>query len=184
MRYTFLLLPFLWLTACQSNESYEEWVAGELASGQRQDTLFMGYYFGMPTKAFYEYSWTLNKEGRIKEGPGNNTVQYNLDELSEPALMFYYPKFMEETIVEMPVKIRYTAWAPWNKDLFTDVLEKDVLRMLERWHNAKFRKISHPSGAHLYLCIQGNRQIILEKLDDQFVQVKYTDLSKLKPSTI
>lgn len=176
MRSIAFIFPCLFLFACQSEVNYDQWVEQELARGVRQDTLFMDYYLGMPSKDFYNYSWELNKQGLIKEGPGNNTVQYRLDELNEPALMFYYPKFHEGKIAEMSVKIRYTAWAPWNKDLFSEALEPEVLKMMERWHSVQFRKITHSSGNHLYLNIDANRQIVLEKIDDQFVQVKYTDL--------
>ena len=65
----------------------------ELASGERQDTLFLGIYFGMTNRDFFTHCWELNKQQIIKQGNGNISVEYQVKEMKYRALMNFYPRF-------------------------------------------------------------------------------------------
>ncbi len=123
-----VVLLVLIVSSCSKKDKYEQWVEHELASGVRQDSLFLGIGFGMTSKKFFAHCWELNKQGVIRQGLGKASVEYRLDdELKYPATMNFYPNFSENTIYEMPVRFKYEAWAPWNKPLQADSLQLDVL---------------------------------------------------------
>jgi hypothetical protein len=44
------------------------------------DSLFLGIYFGMDRKEFYNYCWEMNKQKKFTHGPTNQSVEYRLDE--------------------------------------------------------------------------------------------------------
>ena len=64
-------------------------VKKELAKGTRSDSLFMGIYLGMPSKAFYAHCWDLNKKGVFTNGSNNTSVLY------KPGKDLKYPVFHE-----------------------------------------------------------------------------------------
>ncbi len=166
-------------SACKSD--YERMVEEGLASGVRNDTLFLGIYLGMTKKDFFAHCWELNKQKLIKQGNSNTSVEYEMKELKSPALMNFYPTFHEDKIHEMPAMFNYIAWAPWNKDLWSDSLIVDVRNMMEKWYGGNdFVKMEHPEKGFRFVKVDGNRRIILWKEDDQFVKALYTDLTKEK----
>src|SRR3954469_8689042 len=74
---------------------YDKVQKAELATGKRADSLFFGFYFGMPTKDFFGYCWQQNKKGIFTDGQNNMYVLYKLknNELLHPASMNFYPDF-------------------------------------------------------------------------------------------
>ena len=163
---------------CSPRSKYENRLNYELASGVRYDSLFLGLYLGMPDKDFYTHCWILNREGLIKQGPNNTTVEYELkDELKYPATMQYYPEFVESKIFEMPVRFIYNGWTPWNKKLSSDNLELDVLRLYEEIYGEDFIKVKHPKRGMAYVRVDGNRRITIFKEDDLHVWTVFTDMS-------
>ena len=99
-----VLITGLLIYGCSPRLKYERRLKHELASGVRYDSIFMGIYLGMPDKDFYTYCWLLNREGLIKQGSDNTTVEYELkDELKAPATMNFYPVFENGEIVEKKV---------------------------------------------------------------------------------
>jgi hypothetical protein len=114
---------------CSPKAKYERRLKHELASGVRNDSLFLGLYFGMPEKAFYTRCWELNHKGLIRQGENNVTVLYELkkNELKSEGSMDFYPRFNDGKIFEMPVRFMYTAWAPWNKHLSADNLQRNYM---------------------------------------------------------
>jgi hypothetical protein len=152
-------------------------VERELAKGNRQDSLFLGIRFGMTQKEFYGHCWELNHKELIKEGPQNLTVEYKMrEELSKPAVMNFYPEFHEDKIYQMPISITYEAWAPWNKNLFSDSLQVDVLRFFEKQYGKGFIKIEHPQRGIAYVKMDSNRRISIYKKNDSDVSVLFTDM--------
>ena len=173
-----LLLVFgLAIFGCSPRSKYEYRLKRELASGIRQDSLFMGLYLGMPQLDFYTNSWKLNRSGLIQQGPNNTTVEFKLEnELKHPATMFYYPEFFEHKIYEMPVRFMYNGWTPWNKELSAENLAIDVLAWYKKVYGGKFIKVKHPKWGTAFVKIDGNRRITIFKEDDTYVWAIFTDM--------
>ncbi|NLJ44408.1 MAG: hypothetical protein GX431_12170 [Bacteroidales bacterium] len=164
--------------SCTPRSRYERKLKHELASGVRNDSLFMGMYFGMPEKQFYIHCWDLNHKGLIKQGPSNTTVEYMIkDELRYPASMNFYPSFADGKISEMPVKFQYTGWAPWNKSLSSDSLQLDVLKWFKKTYGDQFMKIDHPKRGSAFVQISGNRRITIFRENEMTVWAIFTDMS-------
>jgi hypothetical protein len=169
------------ISGCSPRSNYERRLKHELASGVRYDSLFLGLYFGMPEKEFYVHCWKLNQKGMIKQGESNTTAEYKLkNELKFPALMDFYPKFMEGKIFEMPVSFKYEGWAPWNKTLSSDNLQKELLKWYENVYGRGFMEVKHPVHGTAYVKIDGNRRITIFKQDDLHVWAVLTDMSVKK----
>lgn len=180
----FILLLFIFgsvIYGCTPKSKYERKLKHELASGIRNDSLFMGLYLGMPEKDFYTHCWQLNHQGIIRQGPKNMTVEYVMkDELKYPGTMDFYPNFVKGRISEMPVKFVYTGWAPWNKTLSSDSLQLDVLNWFEKKYGNQFMKVDHPKRGTAYIKIDGNRRITIFKEDEMSVWAVFTDMSVKK----
>ena len=114
----------------------------------------------------------------MRQGTQNTTVAYQLgDLLPHSAVMDFYPKFQEDRIAEMPVIFRYNGWSPWNRNLWADSLQVDVLHLLEGWHGKGFIRTEHPEKGAAFVKVDGNRRIVIVTMDDQHVKVLYTDMS-------
>jgi hypothetical protein len=149
----------------------------ELASGIREDSLFMGIKLGMTDQEFYTHCWELNRQGLVRQGSSNTTVMYNvLEELDHPATMDFYPEFLEGKIVEMPVRFCYHGWAPWNKTLSSDSLQLDVLEWYSETYGEDFIAVEHPDHGMAYTKIDGNRRITIFREDEVYVWAIFTDM--------
>jgi hypothetical protein len=177
MRISFLILVAgIIISGCGLQSEYTRLVTQELASGVRNDSLFLGITFGMTSKEFYAHCWELNEEKLIRQGNRNMTVEYQVEELDFPASMNFYPNFHQDKIYEMPVSFMYLAWAPWNEEMSADSLESDVVELLEKWYGGNsFIKVEHPEKGSVLVKVDGNRRIVVQKEEVQ-VQVKYTDM--------
>jgi len=173
-----IALLLLTISGCTKKAKYENWVERELASGVRQDSLFLGLKLGMTSKNFYAHCWELNKQGLIRQGTENTSVEYILDnELKHSATMNFYPNFHEDAIHEMPVRFKYEAWAPWNKELQADSLQLDVLQLMQKWYGEEFMDVTHPIHGTAYVRIDGNRRISIFKENESHIMVMFTDLT-------
>ncbi len=180
MRYTnpgWILLLLSLLTGCNKKSHYEQVVDQQLATGVRHDSLFLGFTFGMSKKEFYADAWKLNKQHLLTNGAGNLTIKYNLDSLKMPAKMNFYPQFYHDKIYLMPVRIAYTAWAPWNRKLWADSLEQDVIHLFSRWYGPGFFKVSGAKGKAAWVKVDGNRRIVIVKHGNMAVDILFTDLT-------
>lgn len=167
------------ISGCSPRARYERRLKHELASGVRYDSLFLGLYFRMPEKEFYIHCWKLNQKGLIKQGESNTTAQMKLkNELKYPALMDFYPRFMDGKIYEMPVSFKYEGWAPWNKKLSSANLQNELLGWYEKVYGHGFMKVKHPKHGIAYVKIDGNRRITIFVEDDLHVWALFTDLSQ------
>lgn len=171
-----LILTFA-TSGCSPRSKYDRKLKLELASGVRNDSLFMGLYFGMPEKEFYLHCWQLNKKGLIRQGESNTTVYYELkDQLKYPAAMDFYPRFMRGRIFEMPVRFKYKGWAPWNNNLTSDKLQSDILEWYKKVYGGGFLTVKHPEHGTAYVQIKGNRRISIFKENEMYVWAVFTDL--------
>ena len=162
---------------CTPRSRYERRLKQELASGIRYDSLFLGLYLGMSDKDFYTQCWSLNQKGIIKQSPNNQAVEYDhKDILKASATMQFYPEFEQGEIVEMPVRFSYKGWAPWNKELSSDNLQKDILEWFKKDYGDEFIAVKHPVHGIAYVKIDGNRRITIFKQDDFQVWAVFTDI--------
>ncbi len=172
-----ILMSAVFLAECSPRSRYEHRLRQELGSGVRYDSLFMGFYFGMPEKEFYLHCWNLNQKGLARQGESNSTVLCQLkNELYYPANMDFYPRFNEGKIYEVPVRFKYVGWAPWNKNLSSDNLESHVLKWYETIFGAGFIEIRHPKRGSAFVKIDGNRRITIFKQNDLYVWAVFTDM--------
>lgn len=170
-----LALLTLFLFNCSSEMEYETLVKKGLNSGVKQDSLFLGYHFGMDIDEFHSSSWELNKQGIIT---GDTKVKYKLKTLNNDAVMTFYPTFYENVIVRMPVEISYEGWAPWNEQLAPKELIKDLVNYYEDIYDAEFTYLYIPQiDDHAYVNINGNREIRLYQKPPSTVMVDFIDLS-------
>jgi hypothetical protein len=176
-----LLISVFIISGCSPRAKYERRLKHELASGVRYDSLFFGLYLGMPEKDFYMHCWKLNKKGLIRQGSTNTTVLYNIkDELKYPGTMNFYPKFDQGKISEMPVQYAYSGWAPWNKKLYSDKLEVELLKWYKKVYGSGFIRVKHSEHGMAYVLVNGNRRITIFKADDLHVWAVFTDMSVKK----
>lgn len=162
---------------CQSKTEYQKLVDSELATGIRNDSLFLGMYFGMSSEEFYKRCWELNKSGLIMEGGNNATVHYKIDGLKEKGAFEFYPIFKDEKLQSMTGYVHYFAWAPWNRDLYAESLIEDFKELLETWYGVGFILVPSPGTGKAYAHISGNRRIVLYYTKDERVEVLFTDLT-------
>jgi hypothetical protein len=164
-------------SSCSPKSKYDQLVKKELESGERNDSLFMGFYFGMSEKAFYTRCWELNKKGLIRQGTNNTTVEYiTKDELKSKATMNFYPDFIGGKISVMPVLFTYTGWAPWNKELSSDKLQEDVLKWYGKVYGDDFITVKSKEKGTAFIKVDGNRRITIFKKDDMSVWAVFSDL--------
>ncbi|WP_153800204.1 hypothetical protein [Foetidibacter luteolus] len=159
---------------------YSKLKAEELSSGKRVDSLFFGIYFGMTDKQFYAHCWEMNKKGLFTDGENNTAVLYKLNnnQMKHPGLMNFYPEFYENKVYKMKVTFQYEAWAPWNKERFSDSLIKDVRNLYGKWYKEgnPFITVQDEKKGTIYVKLDGNRRITIGRFDDMHVKVDYTDL--------
>lgn len=179
--YIFLALSLIVIASigCNQKSQYERKVEAELKKDVRNDSLFLGYYLGMARDEFYNYSWELNKKRIIKEGTGNQSVEYKIkEELPYKATMNFYPEFRDKKVSKMRVKFSYDAWAPWNKNLSADSLIIDVKELMKEWYGNGFFKVNSPVFGPTFVKIDGNREMAIYKTNDNvFVNVIFSDLT-------
>lgn len=180
-RYSCLLL----LVACISchdpaMNQYRLLVKDELKNQKKVNDIFFGISLGMSSKDFYMHCWTMNKEGVFTDGSSNTSVLYKLEngELQHPAEMNFYPEFHNDKIYVMAVKFKYTGWSPWNKQLGSENLLKDVFTLYKKWYAGgnPFLTIHDEKRGVIYVKVDGNRRIIIGSYDDVEVKVDYSDL--------
>ena len=179
--YISMVTVMIGLGACSGlgGSQYDRLVKKELAKGTRSDSLFMGIYLGMTSKAFYSHCWDLNKKGVFTNGTNNTSVLYKPGkDLKHQSSMNFYPDFYEDKIFSMWATFEYDAWAPWNKNQQADSLLPDVLQLYKRWYPGgnDFITITNKERGTIFVKVDGNRRITIGKYDDRMVKVDYTDL--------
>ncbi len=179
-----IILSSLVISSCGPQDpkiQYSELVRSERAKNIRVDSIFFGYYFGMPRREFYERSWTLNKEGKVMDGVNNLFIQYSLrkNELRDSGSMNFFPDFHQDKIFKMRTEFAYDDWAPWNKSRFSDSLLPDVLNFFKDWYPGgnPFITITDSTRGTIHVKVDGNRRILIGKFDERLVKAEITDLT-------
>lgn len=176
-RIILLLILSSVLVSCKKKSLYHQTVKKELASGIKQDSIFLGFYFGMESQDFYNKCWELNKAGLAREGSQNTTVYQKITELNHDAGFEFYPLFKNDKIQSMLGHVAYIGWSPWNKELWPDKLIEDLKNLFEEWYGPGFFPIKSPGRGKAYVKIDGNRRIVLYHEKDQRVEFLFSDLS-------
>lgn len=179
---SFVVTLMLAISACSDGSAYMMMEKRELARGIRNDSLFLGLKFGMTRKEFFDHCFQLNKDGVVKEGPMNNSVEYKMpDQFPYPGRMNFYPDFDDQDrIYKMRVYFNYDAWAPWNKAEWSDSLLPEVVRLFENWYGGEFLKLEAENGTNtppVFVQVDGNRRVAVFRGDDVKVNAIITDLT-------
>jgi hypothetical protein len=170
-----ILIFFSGLTSCSQKSEYEQLVDRELGSGLQKDSLFLGYYFGMPQDSFLDHSWNLNMEQVIT---GGRKINYKPEGLKAGATMDFYPQFQNRRIYKVPIEVHYDGWAPWNTHLHSDSLITDLMELYRNQYSAEFMKHTFDGDeAPSYVSVQANRQIKISRVDDRIASVEFLDLN-------
>jgi hypothetical protein len=180
----FLLVPLsafmVLVSSCQQETAYQKMERLELSKGTRYDTLFFGYYFGMPKKEFYDQSWKINKAGLVTNGDGAEILcrpqgfKYDTRQL-------FYPEFAEDKIVKMWMRFNYDAYNGWNPRFGADSLLKEVIPNVGKWFGVHdFMEVEAKDKPKIWVNVTGNRRLMIYKEDDKVVKVLVSDLSVRK----
>ena len=182
---SFCVLPFAFcFSGCQDSE-YAQMVKREQARNIRMDSIFLGLKFGDSKKDFFDKCRKLNLEGITEDGSNaglNVQVLRKIDSTLTDAKvnMYFYPNFNEKyQIIEMPVHYSYNSYFPYVERYHSKVLMPQVLKLLEHDYG-KFIPVFKPGKDTIYVHIDANRRITVNKKDDQFVLAKFTDLTAVK----
>lgn len=172
------LMMLVTLVACKNE--YERKVAEQLSTGKRYDSLFLGLSLGMTSKEFYAKCWDMNRKGLIKEGSGNTSVLYKInDTFRHPVAMNFYPNFKDDKINLMTCELNFEGWSPWNKELSSDSLLIQALEVCKKWYGGEeFIKVEHPTRGPAFVKIDGNRRISLFRKNDTSIRMLYLDLTQ------
>ncbi len=136
------------------------------------DTIFFNLTFGMKRQAFYDTCWKLNKTGLFTSGSTNLSVQHEImTGYGKPVSMNFYPNFSNDVLYEMPVTYNYEAWAPWNRELYSDTLIVKIVQQMEKDYNVKFTHKKTQDGRPAYYNYTYPRKILITVQDEQYVKV-------------
>jgi len=175
-----LIFITLLLITCEQKSEYELLVDKELGKGIINDSLFLGYYFGMSEEEFFNHSRDLNRKNILH---GDAFIRYNLDLFGKDVRMMFYPEFKNGKIFVMPIEVIYEGWAPWNRELYSDSLIVNLVELYNRDYNAEFIKSQFPPfNREVWVSIDGNRRITILKKDDSTALVQFLDLSSIEPT--
>ncbi len=176
-RYYFAALALLLMSLAACDKDYASIRQRELSSGVRNDSLFMGFYFGMPRLDFYRHCYEMNQQGLVTNGDQNTSVLYIMQGYRQPIDMEFYPEFSNDKIYNMKVWFDYQSWAPWNKEYYAEKLVPDALNIMEKWFGPGFIKQRSPQGRPFWAKVNGNREIKLRILDERRLRADITDIS-------
>ena len=173
-------LLFIIFVGCNPEKKLERIIEQELATGIRNDSLFLGLEFGITMDDFFDQCRKLNKQGLVTEGSKNMSVEYIFkDSLDRPvAFNFYADREANGPIHRYYTSFYYYAFA-LNRHLYADRLIEMLPAILMEWYGGnKPFKVKRDGKEYLYK-IDGNRMIELSVYDLSMVTATYYDLSQI-----
>ena len=146
--------------------------------GPKSDSLFSGFYLGMPQKDFFDHCTELNKQQKLTQGSGSTTsVEHKISGMyGGDVSMRFFPTFIKKNIYEMPVTYTYDSWAPWNKEYSSAALLPKILESYKAIYGGDFKVVNDRYQGKIYYRMDGKRRINLFIKDEQFVQAIFTDM--------
>ncbi len=175
----FVLACICFALACEPRSEYQKLVDTELSRDVHYDSLFAGLSFNMTKKEFFDYCWDQNRKGIFINGVGS-MVSYDVSKsFSRPTKADFYPKYVGNTMLEMPVEFQYTDWALWNEETKVELLIEEVKQVLLAWYGGNdFIEMKTPDGSvSVWVKIDGNRQIRVGRKSVSAALVTFTDLA-------
>ena len=160
---------------------YKKLVDEQRSSGLVDNRIVLDIGFGMSSQEFYDYCWQINKEGLASQGPKNRTVQVEIEDLSKPGYMLFYPNFEDDKIVEMPILFGLHDWSPWNEESFGKEFIFEIRDLVEDWYSIELQLAIDTTGYPGYIGINGNKKAALTVQDDQFVKLIVSDMNHIAP---
>jgi len=166
----------LGLSGCWKSE-YTKMVEQELATGSRNDSLFLGLHFGMTKKEFFNHCAALNKKKLTTMGRNAN-VLYKIENPVGSISMNFYPDFHNDSIYQIPVIFTYDNWTPWIRNTQPDSLQERIKRLFEQWYGEGFISVEkdRKKNEAAFVKVDGNRQIIIFCEGEMDVKAVFTDL--------
>lgn len=171
------------VVSCNDKEiSYEEYVAKELASGVRNDSLIYGIHFGMTEEEFKSYCTGMNLQKRFMPNPRGTAVRLEIQQgFSATVLFDFFPELIpDKPISKIAASMKYRDFSYYDKtyDIGNLVIEtKDYFE--GGYGGNKFIALPHENKLleHMYVKIDGNRKILLKPtFDGQELQIEFEDL--------
>jgi len=175
------LIPWLIVCSCyhvSDAERYQMLVLAEMKTDIKRNSIFLHLKLGMGEKEFYDYCWKMNAKKLFSNSHDNSAVVYYLNkDLKSPAIFKFSPEFSQGKLFKMKICAYYTAFAPWNQQLFADSLQLDLVGLFKTWYGPKnYLRIKSVTGGLSLIRVDGNRQIKIQKLSEKDVSIEYTDL--------
>ncbi|MBI3220592.1 MAG: hypothetical protein HYZ44_13845 [Bacteroidetes bacterium] len=175
-----LLLACVVLSCVQSD--YTRLVQSELAKGIRNDSILLGIKFGDTRQDFFGRCFDLNKQRLVTQGPSGFKVQYlfndSLINVKPNKIRLLFSPFFDtnEKIAEMDLEFSYLGWAPWNKQLQSDSLKINIMKLLMAWYKGNEFIEAQVEGESIPVKLDGNRRILVHIKDAQSVTVRVQDI--------
>lgn len=178
-------LSILFFGACNPENNLEKVVENELATGIRNDSLFLGLKFGITMEEFFDHCRELNRQGLVKEGSKNMSVEHIFkDSLDQPiAFNFYADRTTDGPIHKYYTSFNYYAFA-LNRHLYSDRLMEMLPAILIDWYGGNQPFSLRKDGKDYLYKIDGNRMIELHIFDLSTVVATYYDLSQIDLSEL
>ena len=181
------LILVLILNNCDQSE-YKKLVRNELKKNVKNDSLFLNLKFGERNEDYLDKIWELNKKGIISQADGEyGTLRYDLKlNKSKNNIgdinMDFFPRFNnKKRLDKLTIKFSHEAWAPWNKELFSNKLIVKVMDTIIKWYKGNdfleaYNDINNKKSSIFYK-VDGNRQFKVYFVEDHEV---IAEVEKLK----
>lgn len=157
----------------------DEIISNELATGKRNDTIFLDFRFGMNEKEFNKHLNKLVTQGKLYTDPISNFVAYDLvyDKFTTIKCTFkpdYYKNKLYKLGISAKSKTDYSSIKTTTLQLFMFFMNKYGLCDIEE-------KMELVDDCTEYIWIQGNRKIsVMCGFNDSRIFYEDLSISKLK----
>ena len=171
------------LFSCNDKQiSYETYVAKELTTGVRNDSLIYRIHFGMTQEEFKSYCTGMNLQKRFMPNPRGTAVRLKLQKgFGAPVLFDFFPVLhSNKPISKIIASMKYRDFSYYDKIYDIGNLVIEAVEYFEDGYGGnKFIAIPHENKLlkHMYVKIDGNRKILLKPtFDGQELQIEFEDL--------
>lgn len=165
-----------WIS-CSSKSEYERLVEKELASGQMQNSTLLGITFNMTEEEYIQHCESLVANDKIQYGSSKILYTYQVEETKFPAFMNFYADFKEDALIKLSAALQYQNWTPYTPKLSMDSLVVAALSLYRKEYGADFITIQDSTKGEVYVDIDGNREIRLERANERILNIYFKDLT-------
>lgn len=137
--------------------------------------IFWDFKFGMSRTEFFELCKSYNDQGKVIQGSKNISVAYfdTINYKSQVEVNFYPDFNKKDLIYQMPIRMNYSNWAPWNKELRADSLVVELVHNLEKSEGYVFKSRMDKNNKPMYYSKNGPKLVQVFNEDDYYVQLLY-----------